>query len=172
MASGNQVAGQSAAEVAMERAATRQFTAAWQWVYQPDARNVPARGTPAYIACLCVAALRMAEVMRKQSNVDQADRLKDAALKWRRALMYPMMIKVVGKTMPEYTDAPAGSTFESAAEIVTVPDDLSQPYYQGGLPVSSLNRGARVMCIYPAQPAKQTTPPPPPQPRPTPSPPH
>ena len=61
--------------------------------------------------------------------------------------------------MPEYTDAPAGSTYESAAEIAVVPDDLSRPYYQGGLPVPSLNRGARVMCIYPAH-TRSPSPPP------------
>lgn len=148
MQAGNQVAGHTAAELAMEQAATKQYTAAWQWVYQPSAGKMPGRGTPAYIACLSVAALRQAEKMRKQGNTEEVERLKDAALQWRRALMYPMMITVIGKNMPEYTDAPAGFSIETAAEIVSVPD-LSSPFYQGGLVVQSINRGTRVVCLYP-----------------------
>ena len=146
---GNQVAGRSAAEVAMEQAATKQYTAAWQWVYQPAAGKVPGRGTPAYVACLSVSALRQAEKMRKQGNTDEVQRLKDAALQWRRALMYPMLIKVIGRDMAEYTDAPSGSSIETAAEIVSLPD-LSSPYYQGGLVLQSINRGTRVLCLFPA----------------------
>ena len=135
----------------MEREATKQYTAAWQWTYQPSKGKVPGRGTPAYVACLSIAALRQAEKARKQGNAADVERLKDAALQWRRALMYPMLIKVMGRDMPEYTDAPAGSTVESASEIVSIPD-LSFPYYQGGLVIPSINRGTRIMCLYPAPP--------------------
>lgn len=146
---GNQMAGREAAETAMERAASKQYTAAWQWVYQPSSGSVPSRGTPAYVACLSVSALRHAEKVRQSGQApEEAERLKHAAMQWRRALMYPMMIKVVGKPMPEYTDAPSGSTLESAVEIASLPD-LNAPFYQGGLPVRSLNRGTRVLCLYP-----------------------
>lgn len=149
MQSGNQIAGHDAAEHAMERAATKHYTGAWQYVYQPWTGSVPGHGTPAYIVCLCVAALRQAERARKRTrNSDDVERLKDAAMQWRRALLHPMMIKVIGKSMPEYTDAPVGSTIETASEIVSVPE-LNAPFYQGGLVVTSLNRGTRVMCLYP-----------------------
>lgn len=134
----------------MEDAATKHYTAAWQWVYQPGARTMPGRGTPAYIACLAASALRHAEKLRKSGgDADEVSRLKDAAQQWRRALMYPMRIEVVGRGFPEYTDAPAGSTLHTAAEIVSIPD-LSQPFYQGGLVLTSINRGTRVAGLYPA----------------------
>lgn len=149
MRAGNQLAGREAAERAMEEAATKQYTAAWQWVYQPEMKRVPARGTPAYVACLSVSALRQAERVRKSGgSAEEVDRLKDSALQWRRALMYPMRIEVIGRSLPEYTDAPAGSSLDVAAEIATLPD-LSRPFYQGGLVLASINRGTRVMALYP-----------------------
>lgn len=149
MRAGNQLAGREAAEKAMEQVATKQYTAAWQWVYQPEMKKVPARGTPAYVACLSVAALRRAEQVRRSGGEnEEVGRLKDSAMQWRRALMYPMRIEIIGKNLPEYTDAPAGSALATAAEIVSLPD-LSRPYYQGGLAVASINRGTRVMGLYP-----------------------
>ena len=151
---GNQLAGRKAADEAMENAAKVQYTAAWQWVYQPAINQMPARGTPAYVSCLSVSALRMAEKARKAGGTkEEVERLKGAAMQWRRALMYPMLIQTVGKDSPEYTDAPEGSTLQSATEIVSIPD-LSQPFYQGGLIMSSISKGTRVLGLYPT--VKQT----------------
>ena len=150
MQSGNQLAGRQAAEQGIEQAASKQYTAAWQFVYQPDVGSLPARGTPAYLACLSVSALRKAEYVRKNRGApEEVDRLKNAARQWRRALMYPMMIQVIGKSMPEYTDAALGSSLDKAAEIISIPD-ITQPYYQGGLVLTSINRGTRVVGLFPS----------------------